>query len=123
VRDASELVERVRRFALASLTFFERLPNTTTAQTPGKQFYRASTAVERNYRAAKRGRSTPEFIAKLGTVVEEIDEAVGWLEFMRDGGIAHDAALLSEAEQLPRILGKSLGTARKNAAAKWNRRR
>jgi four helix bundle protein len=64
--------------------------------------------------AAKRGRSTAEFIAKLGVAVEEIDEAVGWLEHMRDGQIASDPALLSEAEQLRRILGKSLGTARRN---------
>ena len=47
-------------------------------------------------------------------VVEEIDEAVGWLEHMRDGQIASDPELLSEAEQLRRIFGRSLGTARRN---------
>jgi four helix bundle protein len=40
------------------------------------QFYRAASSATANYCAAKRGRSTAEFIAKLGTVVEEIDEAV-----------------------------------------------
>ena len=40
------------------------------------QFYRASSSATSNYCAAKGGRSTAEFIAKLGTVVEEIDEAV-----------------------------------------------
>ncbi len=82
---------------------------------PGTQFYRAATAVGSNYRAAKRGRSRAEFNAKLGTVVEETDEAVGWLEFLRDGKIASDEALLLEAQALRRILGKSLGTARRNA--------
>jgi hypothetical protein len=42
----------------------------------------------------------------LGTVVEEIDEAVRWLEHMRDARIAIDPELLSEAEQLRRILGR-----------------
>jgi four helix bundle protein len=68
-----------------------------------------------NYRAAKRGRSRAEFNAKLGTVVEEADETVVWLEYLRDGKIAFDEALLLEAQALRRIFGKSLGTARRNA--------
>jgi four helix bundle protein len=70
--------------------------------------------VNSNYKAAKRGRSSAEFISKLGVVVEEIDESVEWLEVLRDAGIAFDPALLSEAQQLRRIFGKSLGTARRN---------
>ena len=50
-----------------------------------------------NYRAAKRSRSRAEFNAKLGVVVEEADEAVVWLEYMRDGKIASDEALIQEA--------------------------
>ena len=60
-------------------------------------------------------RSRAEFIAKLGIVVEEADEAVSWLEFMRDGQIASDAELLSEAKQLCAIFTQSLKTARQNA--------
>lgn len=110
----NNLVGRVHKFALAGLVFFRSLPKTPEAQHDGQQFYRATTGVEFNYRAAKRGRSRPEFIAKLGVVVEEIDEAVGWLEHMRDGQIATNATLLSEAQQLQKIFGKSLGTARRN---------
>jgi four helix bundle protein len=111
----NDLVPRVHAFALAALKFYRNLPRTQEAQVPGTQFYRAATAVGSNYRAAKRGRSRAEFNAKLGTVVEETDEAVGWLEFLRDGKIASDEALLLEAQALRRILGKSLGTARRNA--------
>ena len=114
VTDPLDLIDRSHKFALAALHFYQHLPKTPEAQIPGRQFYRASTAVEFNYRAAKRGRSTAEFIAKLGVVVEEIDEAVGWLEHMRDGGVAYDTGLLSEAEQLRKIFGRSLGTARQN---------
>jgi four helix bundle protein len=113
--NSSELVNRVHEFALAALKFYDSLSDAPRSQIPGKQFYRAATAIEANYRAAKRGRSRSEFIAKLGTVVEEADEAVSWLEHMRDGRIAEDPELLSEAQQLRRIFAKSVGTARANA--------
>jgi hypothetical protein len=74
-----------------------------------------------NYCAAKRGRSTAEFISKLATVVEEIDEAVRWLQHMREIRLTVAPDLLSEAEQLRRIWGASLGTARRNEKARQQR--
>jgi four helix bundle protein len=114
-RKPNDLVPRVHEFALAARKFFKSLPDDPTAQIPGRQFYRASTSMEANYRAAKRGRSRDEFIAKLGIVVEEADEAVCWLEHMRDGRLPIDATLLSEAQQLRRIFARSVATARANA--------
>ena len=111
---ANDLVPRARQFALASIKFFQRLPQTPEASFLGRQYLAASTSVNSNYRAAKRGRSTAEFIAKLGIVVEQIDESVEWLELLRDANIANDPDLLSEARQLRSIFGKSLGTARRN---------
>lgn len=110
----SDLLERAKAFALNALNFYRRLPKTTEAQVPGGQFYRAATSFYMNYRAARQGRSRAEFITTPGTVVEEIDESAGWLEFMRDGAIASDPALLSEAEQLCKIYGTSLINARTN---------
>ena len=119
----NDLIQRTHEFGLQALAFFRRLPKSAEAQVVGLQLYRAATAVESNYRAAKRGRSTAEFIAKLGVVVEEIDESVMWLEHMRDGNIGSEPALLSEAEELRRIFGASLGTARRNAKARANKGR
>jgi four helix bundle protein len=78
------------------------------------QFYKSATSAWSNYRASKRGRSRPEFISKLGIAVEEIDEAVGWLEFMEKGTIAADSALLGEARELCAIFTASLQTSRTN---------
>ena len=83
--DSTELLARAERFALDSLAFYRRLPKSPEAQVPGVQFYKAATSAWSNYRASKRGRSRPDFISKLGISVEEIDEAVGWLEFMAKG--------------------------------------
>ena len=44
------------------------------------QLLRAGTGVAWNYRAACRGKSKADFIAKLGTVIEEADESDFWLE-------------------------------------------
>ena len=48
--------------------------------------------------------------------VEEADECVDWLEYLRDGGIKNDVALLDEANQLAAILTASLKTAKANTA-------
>jgi four helix bundle protein len=92
-----------------------RLPSGSAAQVPGVQFYKAATSSWANYRASQRGRSRAEFIAKLGNVVEESDEAVGWLEFLRDAGIASDPELLAEARELLAVFTACLVNARKNA--------
>jgi four helix bundle protein len=115
MRNMPDLLDRVYRFSLASLRFYRRLPKGPDAQVPGVQFYKAATSSWANYRAAQRGRSRSEFIAKLGNVSEESDEAVGWLEFMRDGEIASDPTLLVEAKELSAMFTASLTSARENS--------
>jgi len=121
VAEAHDLIGRAQRYAAAAFAFSEGFPFSSKGWHAADQFYRASSSAASNYCAAKRGRSKAEFIAKLGTVVEEIDEAVRWLEHMRDVKIANDPDLLSEAEQLRRIWGASLGTARRNEKARQER--
>jgi four helix bundle protein len=112
----AELLSRAETFALAALKLYRHLPTTQEAQIPGVQFLRSATSVLANYRAARRGRSRAEFIAKLGTVVEEADETVGWLEYMKNSGISSDPDLLREAKELCAIFTASLRTARRSAA-------
>jgi four helix bundle protein len=114
MKQPPELVGRAYRFSLAALRFYRKLPKDADAQVPGVQFYKAATSMWSNYRAAQRGRSRAEFIAKLGTAAEESDEAAGWLEFMRDSQIAADDQLLAEAKEICAILTASLTTARSN---------
>jgi four helix bundle protein len=88
-----DLIGRGQRYAAAAFAFSERFPFSSKGWHAADQFYRASSSAALNYCAAKRGRSTAEFISKLGTVVEEIDEAVRWLEHMREIQIAIDPEL------------------------------
>jgi four helix bundle protein len=105
--DLPDLLPRTHQFAIDSIAFYKQLAKTPEAQVPGVQYLKSSTAVNANYRAARRGRSPKEFISKLGNVVEEADESVEWLEVMRDARIADNPALLSEAKQLCAIFTAS----------------
>jgi four helix bundle protein len=100
--ESAELLARAERFALDSLEFYRKLPRAMEAQAWA------------NYRSSKRGRSRPDFISKLGIAVEEIDEALGWLDFMEKGRIATDGKLKGEAGELCAILTASLQTSRAN---------
>jgi four helix bundle protein len=113
-----DLIERTRCFSLAVLEFCRRLPKTSEAQEAAGQLRRAATSTRSSYRAARRGRSRAEFRAKLHTAFEEADECVDWVEYLRDGHILEDAALLQEAREIASILATAARNARKNSDAK-----
>jgi four helix bundle protein len=109
-----DLRERTRVFALAVRKFCRKLPMTAEAREAATQLRRAANSVRSNYRASRKGRSRAEFEAKLGTVAEEADECLDWLEYLRDAEIRHDAVLLDEASQLTKIFATSVKTAKRN---------
>jgi len=111
-----DLIDRTRLFALDVLKFCRRLPATREAQEAAGQLRRAATSTRSNYRAARKGGSRAQFQAKLHTAFEEADECVDWLEYLRDGRIQEDAALLQEAREIASLLATAVRTARKNAA-------
>lgn len=111
-----DLLERTRLFALSVLTFCRRLPDTQEAREAASQLRRAANSVRSNYGAARKGRSRAEFQAQLGTVSEEADECVDWLEYLRDGRIQNDVVLIEEARELAKIFAKSVQTARTNTS-------
>ena len=115
VSQPEQLRERTKQFALRIVRLFRSLPKSDEARILGRQVLRSGTSVAANYRAICRARSKAEFVAKIGTVVEEADETVFWLELLVDSGIARkDAAapLMREANELVSIFVASLRTAR-----------
>ncbi len=113
----SELKERTKNLGLRCLRVVDALPETVKGQIIARQLGRCGTAVGANYRAACRGRSQAEFIAKLGTVVEEADETAYWLELIMDDGILPRdtlAPLWKEADEIVAIMISSRKTAEKN---------
>jgi four helix bundle protein len=117
---AEQLRERTKAFALRIVRLFRSLPRAAEAQIIGKQLLRCGTSVAANYRAACRARSRAEFIAKIGVVLEEVDESVLWIEMLADAGILKKerlgqlllGQLLNEARQLTAIFTASRQTAK-----------
>jgi four helix bundle protein len=112
---SEQLRERTKAFALRIVRLFRSLPRATEAQVIGKQLLRSGTSVAANYRAACRARSKAEFVAKLGVVLEEVDESVLWIEMLIDAEIMKKSRLdplLNESRQLTAIFTASRQTAK-----------
>jgi four helix bundle protein len=114
-----ELKKRTKEFAVAIIKMTEELPRKNSTFAITNQIIRSSTSVGANYRAALRGRSKAEFIAKLGIVVEEADESVYWLEIIQESNLATEELiknLWKEANELTAIFVSMLKTSKINLA-------
>ena len=114
---AEQLKARAKRFAVRIVKLSASLPKTDQARVIGKQVLRSGTSMAANYRATCRARSKAEFAAKLGVVVEEVDETVYWLELLQEAGILDREAmdgLYEEANELLAIFAASQRTVRSN---------
>ncbi len=99
-----DLKQRTKEYALAIIRLCATLPKNEVGRVIGRQLLRSGTSVGANTRAAFRGRSKKEFIAKLGIVIEEADESLYWLELLTEGEIISKdqrvSALMQETEEL-----------------------
>jgi four helix bundle protein len=113
--DEAELKTRTKKFGLRCINLAESLPKTDTGRIVSNQLIRCSTSVGANYRAACRGRSAAEFVAKLGNVEEELDESAYWMEIIVDTGMKPlklVEPLSEEADELLRIVVSSIKSTR-----------
>jgi four helix bundle protein len=76
---------------------------------------RAGGLAIRSFARGHRSRSKAEFIAKLGTVLEEADETLYWLELMVETEMVKSSRLkllIKECDELVSIFVASLNTAK-----------
>jgi four helix bundle protein len=99
---ADELQQRTAAFADLSIEFVTGLPETQVVRRISLQFLDASTSVGANYRAARRAKSHADFVSKIGTVSEEADESVYWLQRMRKANIRSSTVTSSHSSVKPR---------------------
>jgi len=109
-----ELQIRTKKFALEIIRFVELLPNNRVGWTFTDQIIRSSTSVAANYRAVCKSKSDRDFINKIGTVIEEADETLFWLEMIEESEILkQESKILSlkqEANELTAIFVSSIKT-------------
>ena len=111
-----EMKGRTKKFALRAIKLAGALPDTGVGRVIKHQFLRCGTSVGANYRAACRAKSTADFISKMGTVEEETDESMYWMELTIEAGLMTEGQvsdLYKEANEILSIVVASVKTARK----------
>lgn len=112
-----DLRSRTRDFALTIIRLYTQLPKTTEAQVIGRQFLRSGTAPGAHYREACRARSSAEFISKIETALQELEETDYWLELLAAASIvpvARIQPLRAEGRELNAIFTASAKTAKRD---------
>ncbi len=114
--NSKTLKNRTKHFALLVIRLCRSVPRSEESRIITRQLLRWATSVAANYRAVCRARSTPDFISKLGIVLEEADETLFWLELLADAGIIAVQKLelpMKEANELVAIFVASLRTVKR----------
>ena len=109
------LRERTKQFALRIISLVEKLPKGKASDVIGRQLLRSGTSLAANYRAACRAKSAADFISKMGTVEEEVDESMFWMELLIDAKLVNEGPLkdlVVEAEEILKIAVSSIKTAK-----------
>ena len=115
--DKERLKKRIEQFAHRCIKLSAALPRNYLGNHIRGQLIRCSTSAASNYRAACIAQSKAGFIAKLGIVIEEVDESCFWMEFIIDEQLIPKTKvtpLLEEGQELTAIFISSRKTARKN---------
>ena len=111
-----EFKKRTREYALRVIRLVESLPEDRTSRILGDQLLRRGTSVGANYRSSVRAKSRADFISKMGTVEEEGDESLYWMELLVEAGKMPGrrlGALMREGGEIVAIVVASIRTARR----------
>ena len=110
--DENLFKRRTKQLALRVIKAVEGLPKNRSADVIGRQLIRSSTSVGANYRAACRGKSTADVIAKLRTVEEEADESAYWMELLIESGLVSTAQISELLQETNEILAMTVASIR-----------
>lgn len=102
----NDLLKRTKNYALRIIRLYVALPKTTEAQVLGKQVLRSGTSIGAHYREGNRAKSDADFISKMETALQELDETIYWLELIIEAGIFNEqkvTSLIEETKELNAI--------------------
>ena len=98
-----DLGDRTKAYALRIIRLYAALPKTTEAQVMGKQALHSGTSVGAQYREARRAKSDADFVSKIESGLQELDETAYWLELLGEAAIVKKELLqplLNETQEL-----------------------
>jgi four helix bundle protein len=124
--DENVFKQRTKQLALRVIEMVDALPKSRTVDVIGRQLIRSGTSIGANYRAACRGKSTADVIAKLRIVEEEADESAYWMKLLLESGVLCDARiseLMRETDEIIAMTVASIRTLqRRNSGSEFNRK-
>jgi len=112
-----ELSDRLWQFAARIGKVVDALPDTRLGRHVANQLVRCGTSAAPNYDEGRVGESRADFVHKVNVALKELVETRGWLKFIVTAQLLRlqrIEILLDECDQLCRILGKSISTAKAN---------
>ncbi|MDB5304235.1 MAG: hypothetical protein JWM97_1784 [Phycisphaerales bacterium] len=110
LRPENDLRERLMRFSLRVLRLCASLPETPEGRLVRNQLIRSGTSPGAQHREASRARSRAEFISKIESAQQELDETAYWLELLERAETTRSPLLQelrSETEELIAIFAAS----------------
>ena len=110
----ADLRWRTKQFALRVICLSSAMPGDPESLVMRKQMIRSGTSVGAQYREACRARSVAEFVSKMQSALQELDETSYWLELLVESGRVTDSKmrdLVRETDELIAIFVTSIKTA------------
>ena len=103
--DKEEMKKRHKAFAIRIVRMVDAMPRTIAASAIARQVIRSGTSPSANYRAACLAKADKDFINKLKTVEEELDETQHWLELIVDCQILPEDRMKEIIHECSELLG------------------
>jgi len=116
-----ELADRLLDFAARIGKVADSLPDSRLGRHIESQLIRSGTSPAPNYEEGRAAESRKDFVHKLSIALKELRETRYWLRLIGRSSLIEDtklAIVLDESDQLCRILGQSLSTARHSTRPK-----
>jgi four helix bundle protein len=113
----NDLSERFLNFAADIMKLISLLSKTYAGRHVSGQLFRSSTSAGANYEEACGAESRADFVHKLQVSLKELKETRFWLRLIKKSALIKTANiddLIKEAEELLRIIAKSVVTAKKS---------
>ena len=111
-----DLKLRTKQYALRIIRLYSSLETIGAAGVIGRQLLRSETSVGAQNREACRARSTAEFISKMESATQELDESGYWIELLLEARLVEERLLhdlQQETDELIAIFVSSAKTAKK----------
>ncbi len=116
-----DLKLRTKTFSVRIVRLFSSLPRTEPSKTIGLQLLRSGTSVGAQYREAIRSRSSAEYVSKVRSLLQELEETRFWIELLIDVGLVKAKLLdplLAEIDESAAVLSTAIKTANQSRSRK-----